>query len=115
MTNASLVVGEGTRVYLNFALRLEDGAVVDSNFEGDEVSFVVGDGSLLPGFERKLFGMAGGDVNKGADILVSLALDAMHQTHNGEYFDNDRGGYGPPHRDALDPNKCSQVTQVLDE
>ena len=56
-----MVVAEGTRVYLNFALRLDDGAVVDSNFDGDEVSFVVGDGSLLPGFERRLFGMSAGD------------------------------------------------------
>ncbi len=53
-------VSEGTRVFLNFSVSLEDGSEVDSNFGGDPVDFVVGDGSLLPGFERKLFGMSAG-------------------------------------------------------
>ena len=33
---------------------------MDSNFGGEPVAFVVGDGSLLPGFERLLFGMSAG-------------------------------------------------------
>ena len=56
-----VTVSEGTRVYLNFSISLEDGSEVDSNFGQDPVDFVVGDGSLLPGFERLLFGMSGGD------------------------------------------------------
>jgi len=60
MTAAGLPVGEGTRVHLNFSVSLEDGAEVDSNFGGEPVSFDVGDGSLLPGFERLLFGMTAG-------------------------------------------------------
>ena len=54
-------VSEGTRVYLNFSLALEDGEEVDSNFGGEAVSFAVGDGSLLPGFEQRLLGMRGGE------------------------------------------------------
>ena len=54
-------VGEGTRVYLNFSLSLEDGDEIDSNFGGESVSFAVGDGSLLPGFERAIFGMYPGE------------------------------------------------------
>jgi len=57
---SELTVGEGTRVHLNFALQLEDGAEVDSNFDAAPVSFVVGDGSLLPGFETLIFGMCAG-------------------------------------------------------
>ena len=53
-------VGEGTRVFLNFSVSLEDGSEVDTNFGADSVNFVVGDGSLLPGFERLLFGMSAG-------------------------------------------------------
>ena len=60
MTAVNLPVSEGTRVYVNFSLSLEDGAEVDSNFGGEPVDFVVGDGSLLPGFERLLFGMSAG-------------------------------------------------------
>jgi len=60
MTIGKVPVSEGTRVYVNFSLSLEDGSEVDSNFGGEPVDFVVGDGSLLPGFERLLFGMSGG-------------------------------------------------------
>ena len=54
-------VGEGTRVFLNFSLALEDGAEVDSNFGGEAVSFAIGDGSLLPGFEQRIIGMQSGE------------------------------------------------------
>jgi len=54
-------VSEGTRVFLNFSVSLEDGAAVDTNFGSDAVNFVIGDGSLLPGFERLLFGMSPGE------------------------------------------------------
>ena len=49
MTLVNVPVSEGTRVYLNFSVSLEDGSEVDSNFGGDPVDFVIGDGSLLPG------------------------------------------------------------------
>lgn len=54
-------VSEGTRVFLNFSISLEDGSEVDTNFGGDSVNFEIGDGSLLPGFERLLFGMSPGE------------------------------------------------------
>ncbi len=57
----SLSVGEGTRVYLNFSLALEDGSEIDSNFGGESVDFSFGDGSLLPGFEKCLIGMLPGE------------------------------------------------------
>ena len=34
---------------------------MDTNFGGDPVDFAIGDGSLLPGFERRIFGMLAGD------------------------------------------------------
>ena len=58
---STLPVSAGTKVHLNFSLSLEDGAEVDSNFGGDAVSFVVGDGNLLPGFEKHLLGMSPGE------------------------------------------------------
>jgi FKBP-type peptidyl-prolyl cis-trans isomerase SlpA len=60
MTIVNVPVSEGTRVYVNFSVSLDDGSEVDSNFGGEPVAFVVGDGSLLPGFERLLFGMSAG-------------------------------------------------------
>ncbi len=58
---SSLSIGPATRVSLHFSLRLESGDIVDSNFDGAPASFTVGDGSLLPGFERRLFGLHAGE------------------------------------------------------
>ena len=55
-------VGPGTKVEVRFSLKLTDGHVVDST--GDNAaSFVVGDGSLLPGFEQAMFGMVEGQAS----------------------------------------------------
>jgi len=61
MNDRHLEIGEGTTVTLHFALSLETGEAVDSNFAGEPATFTVGDGNLLPGFEEKLFGLVSGD------------------------------------------------------
>ncbi len=55
-----LTIGEGTQVTLNFALKLENGDVIDSNLGQEPATFVVGDGNLLPGFEKALQGLKAG-------------------------------------------------------
>jgi FKBP-type peptidyl-prolyl cis-trans isomerase SlpA len=57
----SNVVTETSRVAIFFALKLRDGSVVDTNFDGEPAEFIFGDGNLLPGFERCLLGMAQGE------------------------------------------------------
>jgi FKBP-type peptidyl-prolyl cis-trans isomerase SlpA len=52
-------VGPGTKVTLNFSLKLATGEVVDSTSD-KPATFFVGDGSLLPGFEKVMFGMSEG-------------------------------------------------------
>ena len=54
-------IGQGSTVTLHFSLKFENGEVVDSNFEKDPATFTIGDGSLLPGFERVLFGLKNSD------------------------------------------------------
>lgn len=56
-----LRIGPATKVSLHFSLSLEDGTVIDSNFDREPASFSVGDGSLLEGFEKKIYGMAAGE------------------------------------------------------
>ncbi|GAA5317393.1 MAG: FKBP-type peptidyl-prolyl cis-trans isomerase [Candidatus Pelagadaptatus aseana] len=63
----SQTIGEGTQVTLHFAIKLENGDVVDSTFDKTPASFAVGDGSLLPGFEKALFGLQTGE--KGAFVI----------------------------------------------
>lgn len=55
------MITSNSKIRLNFALRLEDGAEIDNNMEQAPCEFVYGDGSLLPGFERALLGMNSGD------------------------------------------------------
>jgi len=54
-------IAPDAKVTLHFAIKLEDGQVVDSNFEAKPATFVVGDGQLLDGFENALLGMQAGD------------------------------------------------------
>ena len=57
----NLAIGDNTKVILNFSLALEDGTVVDSNHGEEPVSFTVGDGNLLEGFEQAMYGLHAGD------------------------------------------------------
>jgi FKBP-type peptidyl-prolyl cis-trans isomerase SlpA len=58
---SGLAIAPACRVTLNFALTLENGDVVDSTFDKKPATFDIGDGSLLPAFERKLFGLRKGE------------------------------------------------------
>ncbi len=54
-------IGAATQVTLHFAIKLDNGDVVDSTFDKEPATFTVGDGSLLPGFEQALYGLKAGD------------------------------------------------------
>ena len=56
-----LRIGPDREVTLHFALKLENGDVVDSTFDKQPATFKVGDGNLLPGFEVALYGLKAGD------------------------------------------------------
>ena len=56
-----LQIETGMSVTLHFSLILEDGHIIDSNFESEPATFSVGDGNLLPGFESTLMGLVNGD------------------------------------------------------
>src|SRR5690606_10389552 len=54
-------VADGARVTLHFSLSLPEGEIIDSNFDQQPATFVVGDGNLLPGFEAALKGLEAGE------------------------------------------------------
>ena len=54
-------IANNCQVTLHFAIKLDNGDVVDSTFDKAPATFKVGDGNLLPGFEQALFGLKGGD------------------------------------------------------
>lgn len=61
MNPGAAVIRAGARVTLHFAIELDDGTLVDSNFDREPASFQMGDGTLLEGFERCLLNLCAGD------------------------------------------------------
>lgn len=64
---------------------------------------------------EKAYGVAGGSLQIGADILVKSALSEEFSKATGLYFDNDIGQFTQPHQDALDNNKIADVTDIIEE
>ncbi|MEM1356818.1 MAG: SDR family NAD(P)-dependent oxidoreductase [Bacteroidota bacterium] len=76
----------------------------------------VNPGSLLnTKMVREGFGFINGPVDKGADILFALATADQYAVHSGEYFDNDRGGFGHAHPDAYDAALIKQLLQTTQD
>jgi NAD(P)-dependent dehydrogenase (short-subunit alcohol dehydrogenase family) len=64
---------------------------------------------------KEAYGSAGKDIGIGSEILTRLATSSEYADASGQYFDNDIGKFGPPHADALNPQKNKQIIDVLDE
>lgn len=56
-----VTIGPGTRVSLHFAIKLQDGQVIDTNFDAPTASFTFGDGNIPEGFEQALLGLKAGE------------------------------------------------------
>ncbi|PSW20784.1 KR domain-containing protein [Photobacterium sanctipauli] len=63
---------------------------------------------------KSAFGVVGGDLRVGADILCRAALSDEFEDAAGKYFDNDIGRFGSPHSDALDDQKAQAVTAKIE-
>lgn len=61
--NEQTRITHGSKVDLHFEVSLENGTVIDSTFDRPTpVSLVIGDGSLLEGFEKVLMNLQAGDI-----------------------------------------------------
>jgi alkanesulfonate monooxygenase SsuD/methylene tetrahydromethanopterin reductase-like flavin-dependent oxidoreductase (luciferase family) len=49
---------------------------------------------------------ASADVLSGGRVLLGIA--------SGLYFDNDKGGFGAPHPDALVAQRCEELVRLID-
>lgn len=76
----------------------------------------VNPGSLLnTKMVREGFGFSNAPADKGADILVDLAVAAEYEEHSGQYFDNDRGAFGRAHGDAYGRDKIQELLTTTDK
>ena len=88
--------------------------MAEANPEGPMV-VAVNPGSLLASkMVKEGFGVAGNDINIGADILIRAALSDEFVSASGQYFDNDSGQFASPHPDALDQGKNAAVVEAVE-
>ncbi|MEM7634698.1 MAG: SDR family NAD(P)-dependent oxidoreductase, partial [Pseudomonadota bacterium] len=74
----------------------------------------VNPGSLLASkMVKDGFGVAGNDLQIGADILRKASLDPSFAGASGKYFDNDSGRFAQPNAAALDSQHAAQVMQGI--
>lgn len=75
----------------------------------------VNPGSMLGSkMVKNAFGVSGGDLGIGADILVRASLSDEFEDASGKYFDNDSRQFAPPHPYASDHAKNEELTHLLD-
>ncbi|MEM6797717.1 MAG: SDR family NAD(P)-dependent oxidoreductase [Acidobacteriota bacterium] len=83
--------------------------------ESGPVVVAVNPGSLLgTKMVRDAYGIPGGDVGIGAEILRRAALDADFAAAGGQYFDNDSGRFASPHADALDASLGADLVRRIE-
>lgn len=79
-----------------------------------QVFIAVNPGSLLASkMVKEGWGLAGNDLNIGADILIRAALDESFATASGQYFDNDGAGFTAPHGAAADGAHVAAVMEMI--
>ncbi|MGH1373770.1 MAG: SDR family NAD(P)-dependent oxidoreductase [Cellvibrionaceae bacterium] len=64
---------------------------------------------------KQAYGVAGGDLSIGADVLSRAALSDEFTKASGQYYDNDIGQFSSPNPDALDSAKCQPVINTIRE
>ena len=63
---------------------------------------------------KEAYGVVGGDLRIGAEILCRASLSDEFAAASGKYFDNDSGQFTSPHPDALNPQKCEEIVRVIE-
>lgn len=63
---------------------------------------------------KDAYGVAGGDLKIGADILIRAALSEEFSQAYGLYFDNDIGRFANPHPDALNGSIVNECVAWMD-
>lgn len=96
LNTAKAKVGDTVRVH--FTCTLEDGTVYDSSIGKEPLLFTIGEGSLMPGFERSVIGMHPGEIKttrvKTVDIYGPYNQDLVKVINRSEFPDNLRPEVG---------------------
>lgn len=98
------------------ALTMWSRALALARKEDGPAVIAINPGSMLgTKMVKDAFGVSGGDIGIGAEILTRAALSEDFADASGQYFDNDKGRFAPPHPDALDDEKCRDVVRAVEQ
>ena len=78
------MIKDDSKITLHFELSLENGDVVDSTFDKKPATFNYGDGSILPGFEKRLLGLMLG--HKESFVIPQEDAFGAHNPQNIQQF-----------------------------
>jgi FKBP-type peptidyl-prolyl cis-trans isomerase 2 len=73
-----MTVSEGKKVSIEYTLKLEDDMVVDSNVDGQPLTYIVGKKQIIPGLEAALNGLKVGD-SKNVEINPEQAYGPIQE------------------------------------
>ena len=97
------------------ALTMWSSAMAHSFGDNNPVIVAVNPGSMLGSkMVKQAYGVKGGDLRIGAEILCKAALSDEFATASGQYFYNDIGRFANPHGDALNQQKCKEVVGLIE-
>lgn len=86
-----------------------------SKLSGKQVAVSVNPKSFIGSkMVKEAYGIAGGSLKDGSDILVRAALSDEFSDASGKYFDNDIGQFSTPHREAMNQQNCALVLETLE-
>ncbi len=76
-------VEDGKNIFIEYTLKLEDGNVVDTNEGSSPMTFIHGEGQIVPGLEKELTGMKKGEskhiVVKPEEGYGNVRKDALRE------------------------------------
>lgn len=112
--NASLSAG-AAYAQSKLAITMWSRALANSLKGNGPVVIAVNPGSLLGSkMVKEAFGIPGGDIRIGAEIICRAALADEFADASGKYFDNDSGRFASPHSDALDEQKSEEIVRIIE-
>ena len=69
---------QGDTIKVHYTGKLEDGSVFDSSLQRDPLEFTIGEGQIIPGFEKAVVGMEAGQ-NKTVQIESAEAYGPRYE------------------------------------
>lgn len=96
---------DGDLVFVHYTGKFDSGEVFDSSSDGDPLSFIIGEGNIIEGFEKAIIGMKVGDKK-----TVNFEPTQGYGEHSEEKIISvDRGNFGDEFEPEIDLQLALQM------